>query len=870
MSGLSKILAATMGLLMAASAQAQTLGTPRPIHAEGAVVRALTVPRPDMANSGSRSFSLVYRTDAIVGPGYDVVATQLADGAMAWRMDNPIAHCGSGMDEPQSASIRIHPSGNVVVLLDVFDERTKQCVLVLTGETGALSWARQFDLGSCGTVNARCKSSIAFGESGDLLLSVPTSQGGLLKRLTMSDGVEVWSRAPAVPNGSRFEALAMSDSVQGSFALSMLVRPSSAEPPSIVTRSYLEQSGDVQWSIETPYQGTDDSRIRAELRKRADGHVIEVLQGVVMPGDEFGLVRRLDGTGAERWRRNASQIGMLYLSDLISVEGSVVVNAGGGYGPSNVIVLDEINGSLRWSEASDGAWLKAVVVDDQVHVLRGAPDEAWLPTSGVLTRHAGNDGSVLSTETVTLHPGGTRARHAQLAAAGGDVVLTSINGSAIDGSPQPELHVMRLQPGAGTLWSSTLPMLGARPFLPNPHAMQSEHFELDADVRTRFAYVAGYEPDFVKDPTPALRKIDIESANVPWVWRPPYSHVGVAFLARSVDGGLIVGSSETAPSFALSKVDAPTGVTVWVTGELPGYIAGAASTSAEAVALSQRNVGGSGSYTTLSAFALATGQAVWSVDVAVASQGQANLQRLADDDLAFTSGHSTGGDWGLRLHKRSRVDGSALWEATLRNSGGSIPARILALAGGDALVVSGRDIWRVEGDSGTVLWQQDPGFELRSALVGDSGEIIVAGHAAVRLDPATGMMLWTTPLGAEGDSASSLAMTASTSLLVAGGSAGGWAAELDPSSGHVRWWVESSGSPSASETMGLPATGVFAGGPIFITESESGRVVFAGTAGRPETTLTLFTVDTAGGDRVFADGFDSLQGLGANGIDRRH
>lgn len=847
------VLLSFLSLLACHLVHAQSLDVPRPIYAPGPATQMLSVPPRDVPIAGALSYSLLKRFDAVTVVDFEVVAVQVSDGSVAWRKTGLVSLCDFDAQTAyaaESGSIRADNSGNVVVQLA---NESWSCIIVLEDANGTVAWVKTFDLGPCDGSSLRCRYALGFGASGDLLLF----NQARLKRLSMADGALQWDKVPSIPGQRRYGVLAISDGGDGGFVVSFLVHgATSGEPLSLITKAYSEQSGLEQWSIETPLTTWDENSVRADLRKLPAGHVIELLQAPAS-ATISGFVRRLGATGGELWRSDLSSLGMLGWSELISFDGGVVLDGGVVGGTQrNLVVVNLADGTARWSMPL-GLWSKAVVAGSQLHVLRGVPDEVMFPTSAVLSSRALDDGAESMSMPVRLSPEGIHGENARLSTIdGGDLLLTSISGPSPSlWYPNDLLHLARLVPTTGQTWSSDHSIPGRLAINVPALGMQNDRIILDDVVGARFAYVAGFTPILDLLDNPRLHKIDVTNAGLVWAWQGAPGTAWIGPVEHAMDGDLIVASSNSTGSVVLSKIAEQTGFARWSTSAASGSVPRVVSTPTGETLMLRRGDGHGGGEVVLSTHAQATGQVLWSIEVPAPSDEQAALQRLADGHLAFTAGRSPDGHTGLRLYKRSHADGAALWDVTLSDTAPSAPARILAFASGDALVVSGAGAWRVDGATGAIRWRQDLTFDIRSALIGDADDVYVGGAWTTRLDPTTGMRMWETPLSAGLDTVSAIASSTRSSIFAGGGEDSVWVCEIDRATGSVRWRVDSAESRARSVAAASPV-GNFYGGPHFIAEAGNGDVLFAGQAGLFEKTFTVFNVTGTRPDGIFADGFE--------------
>jgi len=838
-------------LAPSAPGSAQSLGPPRPVYAEGPVFYALQAPVDAPVSAGSLSASLLVRTDVSTLTGYSVVATHPSNGSIAWRRDDLVQLCGLETAGPVNADIRVHSSGRVVVLLDVFADQYQQCLYTLDLDTGAPVWVRkrEWESSECpGT----CRSFVAFGESGDLILATPGPTRPRLSRLAIEDGSVSWEQTPSFPVQSRSGTWAMTDAQQGAFSVSFQLDQTGL-PRSASTRTYREDTGAENWRLDTSLAGLNVNQLSTDLRRRSDGDVLELVRDD-KPAERAGFVRRIDSTGAERWRISSTEFEERFPGRILAHDGDPAIRMDSP-NDAGITVLDQDTGLTQWSMVFDGIWARILVAGDRIHVLSGVHEGNGTLVSARLLSLVRHDGATVSNVPVALHPSGMWYDHTHIVALeDGDLLLTGIAGRTMAWIPQPDLHVQRLRPGEGSLWSITQPIPGDRPILLIQDRVESDQFVLDAPIGARFAYVIGYEPDqYFEEPRPGLRKVELETAEVPWIWRPQPSHSILPLVVDSVSGGLLVASSSNT-AFSISAVDPLSGTTTWVAGELEGRAVGFAATGSAEIVLS-RKPAGFAIATTLSARAPDTGQLLWSVDTVSPDVEPVALESLSDGNTAFATRYSSGsGTSGLSLHKRNSADGSTLWDVELEHSHQEAPSRIKAIPGGDALVFSGTNAWRVRGSDGDVLWHRDLGTALGSALIGDAGDIYVAGAAVVRLEPVTGQILWMTPFLDGPAIVSGMTMSSHGSLLVFSPD-GMLAGEIGTSNGLLRWHVSADQAPDATIRY-APSNRGISFGPSLVAESMNGRVVFGSTTGQADPTLTLFDVSAIWGDTIFSDGFE--------------
>jgi outer membrane protein assembly factor BamB len=368
---------------------------------------------------------------------------------------------------------------------------------------------------------------------------------------------------------------------------------------------------------------------------------------------------------------------------------------------------------------------------------------------------------------------------------------------------------------------------------------------------------------------PRAAKISALDGRVLWRWETDRRVRGnVASAMSDAQGNVIVAGTNgwDSPPLLLAKLDGASGTPIW-----------------EASAVEQRPaldavLGGDGNVVLVlgaddadpdspihvAKYSATDGSPIWSVPVAQNHEAEVGEQRIAahvDGSVLVLSRFVDPGlgQNGMQVARFASNDGVLTWSRRLPGTTSSSGIALLSLPNADVIVADSNLVWRLDGATGTVLWQKTMPYLMSSLILDGQGQILACGsqdnlRTVSRLNSSNGTALWTRQLPLSGtqsnsESASVLSLSADGNIFVGGGDGIGHdtLAKITMLNGATIWQVATA---TSNESAGIT---IF---PVGIVEAPDRNVFISGLAMPDPLSWTLDKVTGPFADGIFASGYE--------------
>lgn len=807
---------------------------------------------------------------------YLAVATDPSTGNLLWTSALP-TECTT-TSSAYSVVVPL-PGGDFVVVAQAIGSVAQglgtSCVRRLRGTDGSVVWSRS--LAAAGT--PLYVNELVSDGNGGLLGGGRRGASAYALRLDVDTGATVWERDIAPTTGYYSPRIVAAIAGSSDLAVLQLYEPAVAGDPAQRLIGISTSTGDSRWSqsrCATLGMAYRPSSGETRLRLLADAtfeFVNPCLNGTE-PRIDFGRIQAM--TGAIVWQRELTESNLyraiIDASGNILLDGALLIDSN----EVGISRLDSASGDLQWSlpRPSEPPGLPPYVTNVMVasetfvHVLELRVAVFGYVNSAAIATYSATTGSFLGRFDVDLggvgsiltNTAGMRMRGV------GDLVVTALRAQNLNAGSR--LFETRLSASARQqVWSQTHPIMAPRPFVP-----------MDADLSVhQMAWSSALEPGVVIGGSgfnqsnysfPRVAKVSARDGRVLWRWqtdRGVYGFVS-AVLVPPDDNIIVAGSNGwDDPTLLLTKLDGADGHAIWTSmASEPRPALDAVLGSADTIVLVLGHVEGDpGQPIRVAKYSTSDGSQLWSTAIPDGIEGWQGETRVAvsQDGAVFVFASyrdSISGADGKFVGKFRNDDGAMLWLRRLPNSHGDGAIAVQPLANGDALAAEHDVAWRINGATGTVLWEKSFDYRTWSMIADAQGRIYAGGtengqRAVSRLGPETGAALWTTLMpisnsAGRAELVSKLGFAADGNVLATGGDGKGndVLARLS-STGAVLWEAVTGHVDSPSGVSGHP---------VALIEAPDRNLFVGGLGDEGPPTWTVSRVTGSFADGILATGFD--------------